>query len=80
MKLERKRKPHTILYDMKLSNKILDSKPLKYRNNNHRMSYGNLHQVDNKKYMGLLSSNNKLGKSYNTGLLISNFSPESNIY
>jgi len=36
-----------------------------------------LHKVDNKKYMDLLSSNNKLAKSYNTGLLISNFSQES---
>ncbi len=64
---------------MKLSNSILDSKPLKYINNNHRLSYGNLHKVDNKKYLDLLSSNKKMSRSYNTGLLISNIPAESKL-
>jgi len=70
MKFENKKKPETILNSMKLSTKILDSKELKYRNNNHRSSYGNLHQINNKKYVDLMNSDNKLLRSYNTGFLI----------
>lgn len=79
MKIEKKRKPAAILHSMQLDKSILDSKILKYSNNNHRMSYGNLHNVDNKKYLDLLSSNTKNSRSYNTGLLISNFQDESNL-
>ncbi len=77
MKLENKRIPQTVLNNMKISVKVLDSKPLKYSNDNHRMSHGNLQKVDEKKYIDIVSSQNNLARSYNTGLLISHFPPES---
>ena len=51
---------------------LLDSKSIRYSNNNYRKSYKNLLNVNNNKYSDFMNSDgNTTPKNYQTGYMIS---------